>query len=50
MEVETVGEVTRGMTLADLREWRDPAAPNCAFAEWVDAQEARHRVIERLLA
>jgi purine nucleosidase/pyrimidine-specific ribonucleoside hydrolase len=50
VEVETEGEVTRGMTLADLRERRHPPAPNCAFAEDVDVEGARTFVLERLLA
>lgn len=50
VEVETMGEVALGMTVADLRERRDPPAPNCAFAEDVDAETARRRVLERLLA
>ena len=48
--VETTGEVTRGMTVADLREWLDRPAPNCAFAEAVDAESAREFVLERLLS
>jgi purine nucleosidase len=50
VEVESVGEVTRGMTVADLRERRDPPAPNCAFAEDVDAARARALIMERILA
>ena len=50
VEVETTGEVALGMTVADLRERRDPSAPNCAFAEAVDADAARGRILERLLA
>jgi purine nucleosidase len=49
VEVETAGEVTRGMTVADLRERRDPPAPNCAFAEAVEVEQVRTRVLERLL-
>jgi purine nucleosidase len=49
VEVETSGEVTRGMTVADLRQRRDPPAPNCTFAEGVDAAAARERVLSRLL-
>ena len=48
--VETTGEVTRGMTVADLREWLNRPAPNCAFAEAVDAESAREFVLERLLS
>ena len=39
-----------GMTVADLREWLDRPAPNCAFAEAVDAESAREFVLERLLS
>ena len=49
VEVETMGEVARGMTVADLRQRRDPPAPNCAFAESVDAVSAGERVMARLL-
>lgn len=49
VEVETAGEVTRGMTVADLRELADPPAPNCAFAEAVDVEAARALVLDRLL-
>jgi len=49
VEVETSGEVTRGMTVADLRELSDPPAPNCAFAEDVDVEAGRALVLERLL-
>jgi inosine-uridine nucleoside N-ribohydrolase len=50
VDVETEGAVTRGMTVADLRERRHPPAPNCAFAEDVDVEGARAFVLERLLA
>jgi purine nucleosidase len=48
VEVETMGEVTRGMTLADLRQHREPPAPNCAFASDVAVNEVRTRILERL--
>ncbi len=50
VEVETSGEVARGMTIADLRERRERPAPNGAFAAGVDAVEARARVLARLLS
>jgi purine nucleosidase len=49
VEVETEGELTRGMTVADLRARREPPAPNCAFAEDVDVEGARAFVLGRLL-
>jgi purine nucleosidase len=49
VEVETVGEITRGMTVADLRDQRFPPGPNCSFAEDVDVERARGFVLERLL-
>jgi purine nucleosidase len=49
VEVETIGEVTRGMTVADLRESCEPPAPNCSFAEDVDVEAARALVLDRLL-
>jgi purine nucleosidase len=48
--VETIGEVTRGMTVADLRERLVSPAPNCAFAEAVDPEAAREFVLGRLLS
>jgi purine nucleosidase len=50
VEVETSGEVALGMTVADLRERRDPPAPNCAFAADVDVKTVRERILARLLA
>ena len=49
VEVETAGEITRGMTVADLREFSDSPAPNCAFAEAVEVEAARALVLGRLL-
>jgi inosine-uridine nucleoside N-ribohydrolase len=50
VEVESMGEITRGMTVADLRERRHPSAPNCAFAADIDAERARALILERILA
>jgi inosine-uridine nucleoside N-ribohydrolase len=49
VQVECVGEITRGMTVADLRDLADPPAPNCAFAADVDVEGARRLVLDRLL-
>jgi purine nucleosidase len=49
VQVECVGEITRGMTVADLRDLADPPAPNCAFATDVDVETARRLVLDRLL-
>jgi purine nucleosidase len=49
VQIERTGEITRGMTVADLRQRRLTPLPNCAFAEDVDADAARRFVLERLL-
>jgi purine nucleosidase len=48
--VETAGLHTRGMTVADLRELRQPPGPNGSFAEAVDAMAAREWVLHRLFS
>lgn len=49
VEIETEGVVTRGMTVADLRNRREAPAPNCAFAEEVAVEEVKAFVLGRLL-
>jgi purine nucleosidase len=49
VQVEAAGGITRGMTVADLRQRRVPPQPNCAYAEEVNAPAARQFVLERLL-
>jgi pyrimidine-specific ribonucleoside hydrolase len=48
--VETEGRHTRGMTLADLRPWADPAAANVEVVVGADRDPAVAAVLDALLA
>jgi purine nucleosidase len=39
--VETAGQVTRGVAIADLLLWENPPTPNCRIATAVDAEAFR---------